>query len=78
LNMTSHRNSNLRQAFQVLDLRGDHDIDVLGPTHYPPSIHSEPSDDDELHLGVSQALQQLVEGRCAQLLRAEPVNCISL
>jgi len=76
--MTSGGNRYLGKALQVVDLRGDHDVYVLGPTDYPPGIDGKAANDDELHVGGSQTSQQLVESRTAQLLRAVPVNCISL
>lgn len=76
--MASGGNRDLRQALEIADLRSNHDIDVLGAAHHAPGIDGQASDDDEPHVGVSQPSKQLVEGWSAQLLRAAPVNCISL
>jgi hypothetical protein len=67
-----------RHAFQVLDVRRNHDVDVLGSTYDAPRIDGKSSHYDELNLSCNQLPQQLVKGRLAQLLRAAPVNRMSL
>ena len=67
----------LGHSLEVVNLRSHHHIDVLGAAHDAPSVHRQAAD-DELDSGLCKAMQQLVEGRFAQLRRAAPVNRISL
>jgi len=76
--VTTGSNRNLGEAFQVLHLRRHYDIHILGASHYTPRIYCQTTHDDKLHIRRSEPSQELVECRLAQLLRAAPVNRISL
>ena len=76
--MAAGLHRHLGDPLEVLGVGRDDHVDVLRPAHDPPGVHREPTDQDELHLRLREAPQQLVEGRFAQALRAAPANRISM
>lgn len=70
--------SGLGELLEVLGIRCHDDIYVLRAANHTPCIYGQAAHDDKFHLCGSEAPQQLVEVRLAQLFRADPVNCINL
>ncbi len=71
-------NRNVGNSLEVLDVWGDHDIDVLCASHDTPGVDRQAADDNEFDIRFGEAPQQLVESRLAQVRRAAPVKRISL
>jgi len=63
-----------RKAFEVLSIRGDNDVNVLGPANHPPRSKRKAANYDELHFRLRQATEDLIEGWSVHLRRAAPAN----
>jgi hypothetical protein len=66
--------SNRRKAFEVLGIRGDNDVHVLGPANHPPRSKRKAADYDEHHFRFRQAAEDLIEGWSVHPRRAAPAN----
>ncbi len=76
--MSPRGHCNLGNPLDVVGIRGDDYVNVLGATHNTPGVQGEAAHHHEFDIRLCQALQQLVKGRLVQFFCAAPVNRISL
>lgn len=78
LDMAIDCRGNPRNAFEVLDIRGNNDVYVLCSANDSPGIDSQPADQYELDICFREPSKELIEGHFGQCGRAVPTNCINL
>lgn len=78
LHMPTSGYRDLGHSLEVVDVGGNHDIDVFRSSYNAPRVHGKAAHDDEPGARGGESPQQLVESWFGQLAWAAPVNRISL
>jgi len=78
LDVATGSHCDLGDPLEVLQIGREDDIDILGAPHHSPSANCQSTHYDELGACGCEPVQQLVESRLVQLLRAAPLKRISL